>query len=90
MDHPEDTAVENENTPTNNNTNKEPRVTSNTLKPVAVDTPKIELPSQRINTEIQFMRDHALLGKFICLWPIEKALHDWITAKWKPKGHITL
>ena len=90
MDHPEDTTIENENTPTNNNTNEEPRATSNTCKLVAVDRPKIELPSQRINTQIQFMRDHALIGKFIGLWPTEKALHGWIAAKWKPKGHITL
>ena len=76
MDHPEDTTTENENTPMNNNTNEEPRVTSNTCKPEAVDRPKIELPSQCINTQIQFMRDHALIGKFISLWPTEKALHD--------------
>jgi len=36
------------------------------------------------------MTDHALIGKFIGLWPIEKALHGWISGKWKPKGHITL
>ena len=36
------------------------------------------------------MRDHSLIGKFICLWPTEKALHGSITTKWKPKGHIIL
>jgi len=36
------------------------------------------------------MRDHDLIRKFIGLWPTEKALHGWIIAKWKPKGHITL
>ena len=36
------------------------------------------------------MRDHALIGKFIGLWPTEKALRGWIAAKWKPKGYITL
>lgn len=76
--------------PTNNNTHEEPQATSNTCKPVEVDRPKIELPSQHINTQIQFMRDHTLIGKFIGLWPMEKALHDWIIDKWKPKGHITL
>ena len=34
--------------------------------------------------------DHALIGKFIGLWPNEKALRSWINAKWHPKGHITL
>jgi len=52
MDHLEDTTTENENTPTNNNINEEPRVMSNTCKPVAVDRPKIKLPSQSINTHI--------------------------------------
>ena len=50
MDHPEDTVTENENTLTNNNTNEEPQVTSNTYKSVVVNKPKIELPSQHINT----------------------------------------
>jgi len=36
------------------------------------------------------MMDHALIGKFIGLWPMRKVLHGWIVAKWKPKGHITL
>ena len=36
------------------------------------------------------MRDHALIGKFVGFWPIEKALQGWIAAKWKPKGHVTL
>jgi len=36
------------------------------------------------------MRDHALLGKFIGIWPTEKALRSWISVKWNPKGHITL
>jgi len=36
------------------------------------------------------MKDHALIGKFIGYWPTEKALQGWISAKWKPKGHVTL
>lgn len=36
------------------------------------------------------MKDHALIGKFIGLWPTEKALRGWIASKWSPKGHITL
>jgi len=36
------------------------------------------------------MKDHALIGKFIGFWLTEKALHGWIAAKWKPKGHTTL
>jgi len=67
-----------------------PKATSATCKPIAAEIPTIELPRKRINSQIQYMKDHALIGKFIGLWPIEKALHGWIIAKWKPKGHITL
>lgn len=51
-----------------------PKVTSKTCKPVAAERPKIELPSQRINTQIQFMNDHALIGKFTWFWLTKKAL----------------
>jgi len=36
------------------------------------------------------MQDHALIGKFLGLWPTEKALQGWIAPKWKPKGQVTL
>ena len=49
---------------------------SSTCKPVATDRPKVEFPSHRINARIQFMRDHALISKFIGIWPIEKALRS--------------
>ena len=74
----------------NTNRNAAPKATSATYKPVVIGRPKIELPSQRINTQIQYMKDHALIGKFIGFWPTKKALHGWIATKWKPKGHITL
>lgn len=63
---------------------------SATCKPVATDTPTVEFPSHRINARIQYMRDHALIGKFIGIWPTEKALRSWINTKWNPKGNITL
>lgn len=42
-----------------------PKVSSSTCKPVAAHRPEVELPSHRINARIQFMRDHALIGKFM-------------------------
>jgi len=36
------------------------------------------------------MKDHALIGKFIGLWPSEKVLEGWIKATWKPQGHYDL
>lgn len=66
------------------------KATSATYKLVAAERPKIELPSQTINTQIQFVKDHVLIRKFIGFWPMEKALQGWIAAKQKPKWHITL
>ena len=51
-----------------------PKITSNTCKPIAAERPRIELPGQMIDEHIQYMRDHALIGKFIGFWPTEKAL----------------
>ena len=67
-----------------------PKVSSFTCKPVGEYRPKVELPSHRINARIQYMRNHALIGKFIGIWPNEKDLRTWINVKWHPKGHISL
>jgi hypothetical protein len=32
------------------------------------------------------MRDHALIGKFMGLWPSERDLMIWIKDWWNPKG----
>lgn len=78
----------------NTERNAAPKATSATCKPVAAERPKIVVNlnhlSERIDARIRYMKDHALIGKFIGFWPREKALHGWIAAQWKPKGHITL
>jgi len=68
----------------------QPKATSATCIPKAVECIKVDLPSHRINGEIQHMQDHALIGKFLGFWPTEKALKGWIASKWKPKGQVTL
>jgi len=68
----------------------QPKATSATCIPKAAERIKVDLPSNRINSEIQFMQDHALIGKFLGFWPTEKTLQGWIASKWKPKGQITL
>jgi len=68
----------------------QPKASSATCIPKTTERIKIDLPSQRINSEIQFMKDHALIGKFLGFWSTEKALHGWIASKWKPKGQVTL
>jgi hypothetical protein len=32
------------------------------------------------------MKDHALIGKFLGLWPSERDLARWIKTWWNPKG----
>lgn len=66
------------------------KANSATCKPIVVTRPNIKLPSYRINAQIKFMRENALIGKFIGFFLAEKVLQGWITANWKPKGHITL
>lgn len=81
---------ETQNTKDNQAPHDNPKVSSSTCKPVAAHRPEVELPSHRINARIQYMRDHALIGKFIRFWPTKKALRSWINSKWRPKGQITL
>jgi len=71
-------------------TTSQPKASSATCIPKTVEQMKVDLPSQRMNNQIQFMKDHALIGKFLGFWPIEKALHGWIASKLKPKGQVTL
>jgi len=67
-----------------------PKVTSSTCRPVAKERPRIELLGDKIDRRIEFMKDHAIIGKIIGFWPTERALNGWIAAKWKPKGDVTL
>ena len=66
------------------------KASSATCKPIAKERPRIELPRHKIDKRIEYMRDHALIGKFIGFWPTKRALYGWIAAKWKPKGDVTL
>ena len=59
---------------TNQNGDKVREVHSATCKPVAAIRPRVEQPGHRIEARIQFMSDHALIGKFIGMWPTERAL----------------
>ena len=36
------------------------------------------------------MKTYTLIGKFMGIWPTEKALLNWISAKWKPKSHLDI
>jgi hypothetical protein len=48
--------------------------------------PLYHIKSTRVAEHTQFMMDHALIGKFLGLWPTEKDLTRWIKDWWNPKG----
>jgi hypothetical protein len=60
------------------------------MHPAAPIAPKYIIISPRIEDQKQYMRDFALIGKFLGLWPSEKDLVKWIQHWWKPKGHYDL
>jgi hypothetical protein len=58
--------------------------------PQAPKAPKYVINSPRIEEQKQYMQDHALIGKFLGLWPSERELIKWIQYWWQPKGHYDL
>jgi hypothetical protein len=58
--------------------------------PQAPQAPKYIISSPRIEEQKKYMRDYALVGKFLGLWPSERDLIKWIQHWWKPKGHYEL
>jgi hypothetical protein len=58
--------------------------------PQAPQAPKYLVCSPRIEEQKQYMRDNALVGKFLGLWPSERDLIKWIQYWWKPRGHYDL
>jgi hypothetical protein len=55
-----------------------------------MENPRYKVTSLLVGDYIQYMTDHALIGKFMVTWPTEKALLVWIKSKWKVKGDISL
>jgi hypothetical protein len=58
--------------------------------PQPPQAPKCVVSSPRIEEQKKYMRDNALVGKFLGLWPSEHDLVKWIQYWWKPKGHYDL
>ena len=52
--------------------------------------PKLQIKSERVREDIQYMKERALIGKFVGIWTTEKALVWWINNTWKPQGHYDL
>lgn len=58
--------------------------------PRAVKKPRFVIPASKLDEYRGYMKNHALICKFIGIWPSEKELLKWIQIKWQPKGHIDL
>ena len=58
--------------------------------PKSNTVPRLQIKSDRIREEIQYMKERALIGKFVGIWPTEKMLVGWINSTWKPQGHYDL
>ena len=51
---------------------------------------KLQISSERVMEDIQYMKEHALIDKFFRIWPTEKTLVWWINTTWKPQGYCDL
>jgi hypothetical protein len=52
--------------------------------------PTYKITFMRIRDYVQHMQYHAIRGKFMGIWPTEKALIGWIDIFWNAKGQIDL
>ena len=51
---------------------------------------KLQISSERVMEDIQYMKEHALINKIFGIWPAEKTLVWWINTTWKTQGHYDL
>jgi hypothetical protein len=51
-----------------------------------VENPSYEVTSPLVGDYIQYMKDHAVIGKFVGIWHSKNALLVWIKSKWKVTG----
>jgi hypothetical protein len=58
--------------------------------PKANVTLEINIKWEGMDAHIQYMKDHALIAKFIGTWSPERSLVGWIEKYWKPKGGYNL
>ena len=61
-----------------------------TCKPKTAETLRVVIIDLEIQTYREHMSEHAVIFKFMGLWPTERALCQWIKQQWKPKGDVRL
>jgi len=55
-----------------------------------MEKPRFVIPMNKLERYRSYMKYHALICKFIGVWPTEKDLTKSIQQKWQPRGHIEL
>jgi len=64
--------------------------TSGACKPKKSETLRVVITDPEIQAYREHMSEHAVICKFMGLWPTERALCQWIRQQWKPKGDVKL
>jgi hypothetical protein len=62
----------------------------NPCKPKTTLIPKVILEDPQTQLFWDQMKMHALICKFMGLWPTERTLRNWIKYQWKPSGEVEL
>jgi hypothetical protein len=62
----------------------------NPCKPKTTLIPKVILEDPQTQLYRDQMKTHALICKFMGLWPTERTLRNWIKYQWKPSGEVEL
>jgi len=58
--------------------------------PCAEEKPQLVIPPSKLERYRRYMKDHAMICKFVGVWPSENDLTRWIQQNWQPLGHIEL
>jgi len=58
--------------------------------PKSSEISEMTIKLEGLASHIQYMKDHALITKFVGIWPPEKALVWWVNNTWKAKGGYDL
>jgi len=66
------------------------KATQGACKPKKIETLRVVFTDPEIQAHREHMSEHAVICKFMGLWPTECALCQWIKQHWKPKGDVKL
>jgi len=69
--------------------NKHP-TTNGSCKPIKPDNLRVIITDPEIQAYREHMTEHAVICKFMGMWPTERALCQWIKQHWKPRGDVKL